>query len=66
VHLAHSIENESNQQIEGIIMLTNVAFRNTGVHVWLLVADYFFDKTIDFEKIPDTVKKDPVAKMCCF
>ena len=40
-----------------IIMLTNVAvpqYRNTCL---AFGADYFFDKTIDFEKIPDVVKK---------
>jgi len=45
-----------------IIMLTNVAVPQYRSTCMAFGADYFFDKTIDFEKIPDTVKKIQLQK----
>ena len=45
-----------------IIMLTNVAVPQYRSTCMAFGADYFFDKTNDFEKIPDTVKKIQLQK----
>ena len=45
-----------------IIMLTNVSVPQYRSTCMAFGADYFFDKTIDFEKIPDTLKKIQLQK----
>ena len=45
-----------------IIMLTNVSVPQYRSTCMAFGADYFFDKTNDFEKIPDTLKKIQLQK----